>query len=312
MKHYYTYITLLIFLIAGPFLFSHATISEIIVYSIVAVATNIMLGYTGLLSFGQAMFFGTGAYISGLILKAGLPIFIAIPVSTISTFILASIVGYFCVQRTGLYFICLSFAFNQMLYFIAYVWVDVTGGEDGLVAVPRPEFLTNSLSLYIFITLIFLICLFALRRVISSPLGLVFQLIRENPSRASSIGYNVKFFKMVSFVIASTFTGLAGSLYVMIHSMAPIDQIHWLKSGDIIFMTLFGGVGHFLGPILGVIGYIYLSDTFSIIWARWPLLMGLLFALVVLFFRGGIAELIENLFKKYKIFKKGVDDEKSS
>jgi branched-chain amino acid transport system permease protein len=312
MKNYYSFIALFVFILLGPFIFSHATVTEIIVFSIVAVATNIMLGYTGLLSFGQAMFFGTGAYISGLVLKAGFPLFVAIPISTISTFILASIVGYFCVQRTGLYFICLSFAFNQMLYFIAYVWVDVTGGEDGLVAVPRPEFLTDSLSLYVFIALIFLICLFLMKRVVDAPIGLVFKLIRENPSRAAAIGYDVKFFKMVSFIIASSFTGLAGSLYVMIHSMAPIDQIHWLKSGDIIFMTLFGGVGHFLGPVMGVIGYIFLSDNFAIIWARWPLLMGILFALVVLYFKGGLAELIEKAAAKLTLFKKGLDDEKSS
>ena len=129
---------------------------------------------------------------------------------------------------------------------------------------------------------------------------MIFKLIRENASRAEAIGYNVRFYKLISFSIASTFTGLAGSLYVLIHRMVPIDQIHWLKSGDIIFMTLFGGVGSFLGPLIGVVGDSWLSVTFSFIWARWPLIMGVIFAIVVLYFRGGVSELLENLFKKYK------------
>ena len=294
----YTITCLIIFILLGPFLFPNATITEMLIFGIVAISTNIMLGYTGMLSFGQALFFGTSAYISGLILLAGFPIFLAIPIATLGSFLISLFVGYFCVKREGLYFICLTFAFNQMFYFIAYVWTEVTGGEDGLVGITRPEFIDTQFSFYVFISILFLTSLYLMYKIITSPLGLIFKLIRENPSRAEAIGYNVRFFKLVSFSIASTFTGLAGSLYVLIHSMVPIDQIHWLKSGDIIFMTLFGGVGNFLGPLIGVVGYIWLSDTFSIIWARWPLIMGVIFAIIVLYFRGGVSELLENLVKK--------------
>jgi branched-chain amino acid transport system permease protein len=268
-----------------------------LIFGIIAVSTNIMVGYTGLLSFGQASFFGIGAYACGLMLKAGFPLLLAIPAGTALATLVAGMVGYFCVKRTGLYFICLTFGFNQMFYFIAYVWTEVTGGEDGLPGIPRPDLISDSTSFYVFIAVLFFVCLLAMLRVVNSPLGLVFRLIRENPSRAAAIGYNVRLFKWYSFVIASGFTGLAGTVYAMLYSIVPIDQIHWLKSGDFIFMLLFGGTGNFFGPIIGAVGYIWLSDTFAIIWARWPLLMGSVFLIVVLYFRGGVVELIGKVYR---------------
>ena len=146
-KNKYSFIALIIFLFVGPFLFPNATITEMLIFGIVAISTNIMLGYTGMLSFGQALFFGTSAYISGLMLLGGFPLFLAIPVATLGSFIISLFIGYFCVKREGLYFICLTFAFNQMFYFIAYVWTEVTGGEDGLVGVERPAYIDTQFSL---------------------------------------------------------------------------------------------------------------------------------------------------------------------
>lgn len=280
------------FVLIGPFVLPPTTAAEMLIFGIIAVSTNIMVGYTGLLSFGQASFFGIGAYACGLMLKAGFPLLLAIPAGTALATLVAAMVGYFCVKRTGLYFICLTFAFNQMFYFIAYVWTDVTGGEDGLPGITRPELISDSTSFYVFITVLFFACLLAMLKIVNSPLGLVFRLIRENPSRAAAIGYNVRLFKWISFIIASGFTGLAGTVYALLYSIVPIDQIHWLKSGDFIFMLLFGGTGHFFGPLIGAVGYIWLSDTFAIIWARWPLLMGGVFLIVVLYLRGGVVELI--------------------
>ncbi len=280
------------FVLIGPFVLPPTTAAEMLIFGIIAVSTNIMVGYTGLLSFGQASFFGIGAYACGLMLKAGFPLLLAIPAGTALATLVAAMVGYFCVKRTGLYFICLTFAFNQMFYFIAYVWTDVTGGEDGLPGIPRPDLISDSTSFYVFITVLFFACLLAMLKIVNSPLGLVFRLIRENPSRAAAIGYNVRLFKWISFIIASGFTGLAGTVYALLYSIVPIDQIHWLKSGDFIFMLLFGGTGHFFGPLIGAVGYIWLSDTFAIIWARWPLLMGGVFLIVVLYLRGGVVELI--------------------
>ena len=285
------------FVVVGPFVLPPATAAEMLIFGIIAVATNIMVGYTGMLSFGQASYFGIAAYGCGLLLKAGYPLVLAIPGGAGLAIVVACIVGYFCVQRTGLYFICITFAFNQMFYFIAYVWTDVTGGEDGLAGIPRPELISDPISFYIFIAILFFACLLAMLKVVYSPLGLVFRLIRENPSRAEAIGYDVRLFKWLSFVIAAAFTGIAGTVYALLYSIVPIDQIHWLKSGDFIFMLLFGGSGNFFGPLIGAAAYIWMSDTFSIIWARWPLLLGGVFLVVVLFLRGGVVELIERAYR---------------
>jgi len=298
MLNRYLLLAILAFVLIGPLVLPPTTITEMLIFGIVAVSTNIMVGYTGMLSFGQAAYFGIGAYVCGLALKAGYPLFLAIPAGTAFSMMIAGMAGYFCVKRTGLYFICLTFAFNQMFYFIAYVWTDVTGGEDGLAGIPRPELIYTAWPYYFFVAIVFGICLLAMLKIVSSPLGLIFRLIRENPERAAAIGYNVRLYKWYSFMIASGFTALAGTIYALLYNIVPIDQIHWLKSGDFIFMLLFGGAGHFFGPLIGAIGYIWLSDTFAIIWARWPLLMGLIFLLVVLYLRGGVADLIEKIYRR--------------
>jgi branched-chain amino acid transport system permease protein len=296
MRNRYFLIAVLVFVVVGPFILPLNTVAEMLIFGIIAVSTNIMLGYTGMLSFGQAAYFGIGAYACGLLLKAGYPLILAIPGGTLFSMLIAAVVGYFCVKRTGLYFICLTFAFNQMFYFIAYVWTDVTGGEDGLANIPRPEIITTPEAYYGFVAIMFGVCLLAMLKIVSSPLGLVFRLIRENPERAAAIGYNVSLYKWYSFMIASGFTALAGTIYAMLYDIVPIDQIHWLKSGDFIFMLLFGGAGHFFGPLIGAIGYIWLSDTFALVWARWPLLMGCMFLIIVLYLRGGVADLIEKAY----------------
>jgi len=307
MRNRYFLIAVLVFVVVGPFILSLNTVAEMLIFGIIAVSTNILLGYTGMLSFGQAAYFGIGAYACGLLLKAGYPLILAIPGGALFSMLIAAVVGYFCVKRTGLYFICLTFAFNQMFYFIAYVWTDVTGGEDGLANIPRPEIITTPAAYYVFVAIMFGVCLLAMLKIVSSPLGLVFRLIRENPERAGAIGYNVSLYKWYSFMIASGFTALAGTIYAMLYDIVPIDQIHWLKSGDFIFMLLFGGAGNFFGPLIGAIGYIWLSDSFALVWARWPLLMGCMFLIIVLYLRGGVTDLIEKAYGFLTRARRGVE-----
>jgi branched-chain amino acid transport system permease protein len=307
MRNRYFLIAVLVFVVVGPFILSLNMVAEMLIFGIIAVSTNILLGYTGMLSFGQAAYFGIGAYACGLLLKAGYPLILAIPGGALFSMLIAAVVGYFCVKRTGLYFICLTFAFNQMFYFIAYVWTDVTGGEDGLANIPRPEIITTPAAYYVFVAIMFGVCLLAMLKIVSSPLGLVFRLIRENPERAGAIGYNVSLYKWYSFMIASGFTALAGTIYAMLYDIVPIDQIHWLKSGDFIFMLLFGGAGNFFGPLIGAIGYIWLSDTFALVWARWPLLMGCMFLIIVLYLRGGVTDLIEKAYGFLTRARRGVE-----
>ena len=150
------FLIILTFVVIGPFVQPEVIIAEMLIFGIVAVANNILIGYTGMLSFGQAMFFGIGAYVAGLLLKAGMPLIVALPVGTLFVLVLSVAVGYFCVQRTGLYFICITFAFNQMFYFIAYSWTGLTGGEDGLPGIPRPDLLLDPTAFYVFVAVVFL------------------------------------------------------------------------------------------------------------------------------------------------------------
>ena len=290
------FLLLLAFVIVAPFVQREVIVTEMLIFGIVAVANNIMIGYTGMLSFGQAMFFGIGAYAGGLLLKAGLPLVVALPAAALLVLALAVLVGFFCVKRTGLYFICITFAFNQMFYFIAYSWTTLTGGEDGLPGIPRPDLLVDPLAFYGFVACVFFACLIVMKRIVDSPTGRLLEAIRDNPARAAATGHDVGRLKLVSFVLASTFTGFAGAIYAMLYGIVPVDQIHWLKSGDIVFMTLLGGTGNFFGPIIGAVAYIWMSETFSLFWNRWPLLMGVVFVIVVLYLRGGMVELIGRVY----------------
>jgi branched-chain amino acid transport system permease protein len=203
----------------------------------------------------------------------------------------------------GVYFIMLTFGFNQMFYFIAYKWTSLTGGDDGLPGIPRPPLalgplgirLDTSVRYYVFVAAVFLLAFYAMKRVVDSPLGVIFQSIRENPGRAAAVGYDVKRYKWLAFTIAGGFTGLAGVLYSMMFGIVPLESISWIISGDIVFMVLIGGIGNLYGPLLGAAAFKWLSETVSVVWERWPLILGVALVLVVLFLRGGLVEALARL-----------------
>jgi branched-chain amino acid transport system permease protein len=278
-----------------PFVVRPVIATEIWIFAIFGLGLNLLLGYTGLLSFGQSTFFGSAAYVAGWLLKHyAINVFLALGIGVAVGAASAALVGYLCVQRSGLYFIMLTFALNQLFYFIAYQWTSVTGGEDGMHGIPRPEFLgidfSDPLNYYVFISLLFLASLWIMKRIVESPLGKILQAIRENEVRAEAVGYNVPRFKLLAFVIGGAFSGLAGVLYAMLFGIVPLEAISFVFSGNVVFATLIGGSGSLYGPIIGSIVFIWLSESVSVIWARWPLLLGVAFVIVVLFFRGGVVE----------------------
>ena len=278
-----------------PLVVRHAIGSEIWIFAIFGLGLNLLLGYTGLLSFGQATFFGSAAYVAGWLLKhQGLNAFAALGIGVAVGAASAALVGYLCVKRSGLYFIMLTFALNQLFYFVAYQWTSVTGGEDGMPGVPRPAFLgidfKDPLNYYVFVSALFLGSLWIMRRIVGSPLGKILQAIRENETRAEAVGYNVARFKLLAFVIGGAFSGLAGVLYAMLFGIVPLEAIGFVASGNVVFATLIGGSGSLYGPIIGSVVFIWLSESVSTLWARWPLLLGMAFVAVVLFFRGGVVE----------------------
>ena len=288
-------ILILISIFLLPFVVRPAIASEIWIFAIFGLGANLLLGYTGLLSFGQSTFFGSAAYVAGWLMKVhGLNAFLALAVGTGVGALSAAVVGYLCVQRSGLYFIMLTFALNQLFYFTAYQWTSVTGGEDGMPGVPRPALLgvdfKDPLVYYAFVSLLFLGSLYVMRKIVNSPLGRILQAIRENEVRAEAVGYGVARFKLLAFVIGGAFSGLAGVLYAMLFGIVPLEAISFVFSGNVIFATLIGGSGSLYGPVIGSFVFIWLSESMSTVWARWPLLLGVAFVLVVLFLRGGIVE----------------------
>jgi branched-chain amino acid transport system permease protein len=269
--------------------------AEIWIFAIFGLGANLLMGYTGLLSFGQATFFGTGGYVAGYLLKHyGINAFAALGVGIGVGALSALLVGYLCVQRSGIYFIMLTFALNQLFYFVAYQWTSVTGGEDGMPGIGRPAMLGidfgNPLTYYIYVSALFLFSFWIMKRIVESPLGKILQAIRENEVRAEAVGYNVPRFKLLAFVIAGAFSGLAGVLYAMLFGIMPLEMIGFVASGNVVFATLIGGSGSLYGPIIGSFVFIWLSEAMSVVWERWPLLLGVAFVIVVLFFRGGVVE----------------------
>jgi branched-chain amino acid transport system permease protein len=288
--------------VALPFIVRPVIATEIWIFAIFGLGLNLLLGYTGLLSFGQSTFFGSAAYVAGWLLKHyGINVFFALGIGVGVGALSALLVGYLCVQRSGLYFIMLTFALNQLFYFVAYQWTTVTGGEDGMQGVPRPALwgfdFSNPIWYYAFVSALFLASLFIMRRVVDSPLGRILQAIRENETRAEAVGYHVPRFKLLAFVIGGAFSGLAGVLYAMLFGIVPLEAISFVFSGNVVFATLIGGSGSLYGPIIGSFVFIWLSESMSVVWSRWPLLLGVAFIIVVLFFRGGVVE-VWNRFSK--------------
>jgi branched-chain amino acid transport system permease protein len=274
-----------------PLIVRPAMASEIWIFAIFGLGLNLLLGYTGLLSFGQSTFFGSAAYVAGWLLKHyGINIFLALGVGVGVGALSALLVGYLCVQRSGLYFIMLTFALNQLFYFTAYQWTSVTGGEDGMPGIARPALLQDAYGYYGFVSALFVLSLWAMKRIVGSPLGRILQAIRENERRAEAVGYDAPRFKLLAFVLAGAFSGLAGVLYALLFGIVPLEAIGFVFSGNVVFATLIGGSGSLYGPVIGSFVFIWLSESVSTVWARWPLLLGVAFVVVVLFFRGGVVE----------------------
>jgi branched-chain amino acid transport system permease protein len=289
---------------ALPLLVRPVVAAEIWIFAIAAMALNLIFGYTGMLSFGQATFFGLAAYAAGLMMiHWQAPLLVVLAAGTLVGALAAALLGWVCIQRVGTYFIMLTFGFNQMFYFIAYKWTSLTGGDDGLPGIPRPPLsfgpvsigLDTSVRYYIFVAGAFLLAFYAMKRVVDSPLGVIFRSIRENPGRAAAVGYDVKRYKWLAFTIAGAFTGFAGVLYSMMFGIVPLESISWIISGDIVFMVLIGGIGNLYGPLIGAAAFKWLSETVSVVWERWPLMLGVALVVVVLFLRGGLVEAFARL-----------------
>ena len=276
-----------------------ALASEILIYALFAMAFDLMLGYAGMLSFGHAAFFGLGAYCTGLILKNVYPsVLLALLGGVIASSLAGFIIGFLSIRRRGIYFTMVTLAFAQMFYFIAFKWTGLTGGDDGLQRVPRPWLgpinLQSQIVFYYFLLFSVVICAVILVRIVNSPFGRTLQAQRENRNRAMSIGYDVDKFKLMAVILSAFFSGLAGGFYALLLNFVPLSSLHWTTSGDVVVMTITGGLGTLFGPVLGAVGVILLRDIISNYTESWTFIMGVLFMAAVLGFRGGLIGILRS------------------
>ena len=293
-----------LFFLLLPYLASFkALASQMLIFAIIAIGYDIVFGYTGLLSLGHAAFFGLGAYGTGLsLIHLSVPVPVAILIGIIISLLIAFPIGYLAIRRRGIYFAMTTMAFAQMIYFIAFKWRSLTGGDDGLHGVPRPHLgpinLGSELALYYFILFCFIVSVILGIRIIRSPFGKTLECLRENEDRARSIGYSPARFKLMSFAISAFFTSLAGGLYALLQNFVPLFTLSLDISGDIVLMVLIGGKGTLYGPIMAAMALIFLKNLLSSSTNIWPLFLGLLFVVSVMTFREGVfKELKERLLK---------------
>lgn len=280
---------------------------EVLIFSMATLGCNLLLGYTGLLSFGQAIFFGIGAYATSLsLLHLGAGLLPSLAVAMIVGGLAAAAVGALAIQRQGIYFVMLTLAFGQMFYFIAYTASDVTGGDNGLLGIPRPPLgllgipllsLASNQAFYGLVVVLFVLVFMWLRRLTRSPFGSTLLAIRDNETRALAVGYNTRYFKIAAFIVSGIVTALAGGLYAALLQFAPLSNIDLAMSQQILIMTIIGGTGSLIGSLLGATFIVLVSNGLSAIWPRWLLLLGLLLVAVVIFMRGGLWGGLESLYR---------------
>ena len=273
--------------------------TEVLIWSIFVLGFNLVLGYTGLPSFGHGAYFGVGAYIIGLVqfhIFRGL--LIPLLMGVLAGGLAGAVVGVFLAKKRGIYFALLTIAFSQLSYFVAFRWDSVTGGEDGLTGIDRMPLqipglfsvdLVDPLKFYFFVYVIFVVCTFIIWIMVHSPFGRVLVAIKQNETRAQCLGYNTALYKWAVFAISGVFAGLAGSLNSLLINGAFYSSMHWAQSGNVVIMSLLGGgLVNFFGPILGAVVFIVLRDLISTITEHWMLIYGLLWVFILIFMPEGI------------------------
>jgi branched-chain amino acid transport system permease protein len=279
--------------LALPWLIYPPVAMDIIVWALFAVSVDLLLGYAGLLSFGHAAFWGTSAYASGLVaLHTGAPFFVGVLAGALVAAALAVPIGFLSVRRTGIYFAMVTLAFAQLVYFVANQWRSLTGGENGLQAVPRELFgldLSDPFYFYYAGLPVVLIGLVVAWRIVRSPFGRVLTAIRDNPARARALGYPVERYKLLAFVLSATLAGLAGGLYAASHGFVSLQEVYWPTSGKVVMMVVLGGIGTLWGPILGAALVVQLEDYLTTSgFDGVGIVTGAVFILVVVLFRRGL------------------------
>ena len=303
-----TYAVLLALALAAPFLGLYPVfVMKLLCFALFACAFNLLLGFTGLLSFGHAAFFGSAAYVTGWFIKSqNWTPELALLAGAVAAGLIGLLVGLVAIRRQGIYFAMITLAIAQMVYFVC-LQAPFTGGEDGLQGVPRGKLLglfslESDLALYYVIVAIFVACFLFIARIVNSPFGQVLKMIRENEPRAISLGYQVDRYKLLAFVLSAALAGLAGSMKTLVMGFATLTDVHWSSSGEVILMTLLGGVGTFFGPAMGAGIVISLQNLLADKVGSWvTVIIGVIFVLCVLAFRKGVVGEVQAFRERRRI-----------
>jgi branched-chain amino acid transport system permease protein len=296
------FVIMVTFLIVAPAFFYPVFVMNALCFALFACAFNILSGYAGLLSFGHAMFFGWAAYIAAYAMKNwNFTPELAILVSSAGAAVLGLISGFIAIRRQGLYFAMITLGLAQMMYFLA-VQAPMTGGEDGIQGVNRGYLfgifdLSGNTAMYIFVLAVFLLCFLLIHRVINSPFGEVLKAVRDNEARATSLGYKIDQYKLAAFVISATLAGTAGALKALVFRLATLTDVHWGMSGEVVLMTVLGGVGTVFGPVVGAFAITSMEHYLSGFGQWYTVIQGLMFIGCVLVFRSGVVGQIMSIFK---------------
>jgi branched-chain amino acid transport system permease protein len=276
---------------------------KVMCFALFACAFNLLIGFGGLLSFGHAMFLGTAGYVTAHAAKEwGWSPELAILLGTGAAFVLGVVTGLLAIRRQGIYFAMITLALAQMIYFF-YLQAPFTHGEDGIQAVPRGRLfgfidLSNISVMYYTVLVIFLAGFLLIYRVIHSPFGQVLKAIRENEPRAISLGYDTVRYKFMAFVLSATLAGLAGATKALVFQLASLTDVHWTMSGEVVLMTLLGGLGTIFGPVVGALVIISMENYLSQLGAWVTVAQGVIFVICVLTFRRGVMGEIAQLVRK--------------
>jgi len=303
-------------LIVAPFILPHLgfapnTVNRILVWGLFGIGFDILFGYTGLLSFGQSAFYGTGGFVAAYLLtRAGFPnVFLALIIGMIAAAAVGYLVGLIALRRTGIYFAMITVAIAEVFFFVEFnPLADFTGGENGLPGVPTPSFnlgfttlrFTDGWSLYQFLAVCYFVGIVIALRIVRSPVGAILSAIRDNPLRAQAVGHDIHSYKLTAFVIAAAYAGFAGGLLGVLQAFMPPDAFTFETSGQLVMQTAIGGIGTLFGPLLGAAVWLFLQDFLQSalgLGAAWKLVLGTVFVLLVTFLRRGIIGGLEDLYQ---------------
>jgi branched-chain amino acid transport system permease protein len=297
------FVLMLVVLVLAPFFVYPVFLMKALCFALFACAFNLLIGYVGLLSFGHAAFLGSAGYVAAHSAKVwGLPPELAILAGTASAAVLGLAIGALAIRSRGIYFANITLAFAQMVFFFS-IQAKFTGGEDGIQAVPRGTMfgvldLRQTYTIYFVVLVVFLLGFLIVYRAIHSPFGQVLKAVRENEPRATSLGYKPEQYKLLAFVLSATLSGLAGGTKALVFQLASLTDVHWTMSGEVVLMTLLGGLGTVFGPVVGAFILVTLEQYLAQLGAWVTIVQGGIFVICVLTFRRGVVGELARILRK--------------